>query len=571
MNILNNLPLKKWLKNYDSASFSKDCIAGIIVTIVLVPQGMAYALLAGVPAEYGLYCSIVPTFLYSLLGSSRHISVAPAALISIMIASAVGSAQPETDAQYLHYAVISSFLTGLFLIIMRLLHFGHVTRFISLPVISGFTSASAIIIASSQIKYMIGADIPNGIGFFETIRYLLDALPNINFAAVIMGVSCCVALWFFKKPWETYIKALDLKPWFKQMLAKSGPLLVVFIAAITVKLLALNSEYDLSIVGVIPKGLPQIQWVVIDLDAFQTLALPSFFIALMCFLISVAAGNNLAAKRREKLNANQELLALGAANIGAAFFGTFSLAGSLSRSAISYNAGSETTIASMVSALGVLLTLLFLTPLFYFLPLVCLGAIVIMSVVSMIELRLVFDYWKINRADAISLIITFVTVLIFGIEVGVAVGIICSIVLLIQRASHPHIAVLGRVGNSEHFRNIKRHEVSTHEHVLVVRVDESIYFANVEYIENALIELCEYNKQTKHIVLVCSSVSFIDATAVVMLDALVRKLKQYEMTLHLAEVKGPVMDQINNTPLLESLKPGRIFLNTHEAVVSLSQ
>lgn len=570
MAIIQALPLLQWLKDYDRTTFSKDFIAGIIITVVLVPQSMAYALLAGVPAKYGLYCAIIPTLLYSLLGSSRHISVAPAALISLMVASSVGGLQPDTSEQYLYYTTVTSFLAGLFLIIMRLLHFGHITRFISIPVISGFTSASAIIIACSQIKYLIGADIPAGSSFIETILHLLNALPNTNLIALLIGCICCLALWFFKKPWDQLIKSFGLRAWLEMVISKSGPLLVVFIAALVVGLLQLDQNQNIAIVGTIPKGFPELQWPPFDIVIFKQLLLPSFFIALMCFLTSIAAGNNLAAKRKERLQPNQELLALGVANLGAAFCSTFPLAASLSRSAVSYNAGSETSIASMISAIGVLLTLFWLTPLFYFLPLVTLGAIVIMSVVSMIEIKQIFYYWKINHSDAISLSITFFVVLIFGIEVGIGVGIVCSILLVLKSMSSPHIAIVGRVDNTEHFRNIKRHKVSTNDEVLILRIDESLYFANVDYVESYILNALEQKKNPKHVILIFCSVSFIDCSAIDMLDSLIRKLRQNNITLNLAEVKGPVMDQIENTELVNTISPGKIFLTTDQAVRNLS-
>ena len=571
MKIIDSLPLSRWLKTYNKASLSRDFIAGIIVAIVLVPQSMAYALLAGVPAEYGLYCAIIPTLLYSFLGSSRHLSVAPAALISILVASSVANLQPESDAQYLQYVTMISFLSGVFLIIMRLLRFGNITRFISIPVISGFTSAAAIIITASQLKYMLGVSIPNGLNFIDTLRYLFSALPDTNFSVLFIGILCCLSLWFFKTPWEKIIARLSLSLWLKQMITRAGPLFVVLAAALFVGLFQLDITQNIEVVGDIPKGLPQLQWVTIDLELMQQLAIPSLLIALMCFLTSVAVGNNLAAKRKERLNPNQELLALGVANIGAALSGTFALAASLSRTAVSYNAGSETTIASMISAVGVLLTLLLFTSLFYFLPIVALSAIVIMSVVSMIELKKIVYYWRINRTDALSLAITFLSVLAFGIDIGIGVGILCSIILLIQRASHPHIAEVGRIGDTEHFRNMDRHEVTLNSSVVVVRIDESLYFANAEYIEHYILELCGKKKGMRHLVFMFSSVNFIDASAIEMFSSLIQKLKHQSICLHLSEVKGPVLDQIKNTDLLNMLEPGRMFLSTDKALRALSK
>jgi SulP family sulfate permease len=571
MKMIDSLPLSQWLKTYNKASFSKDLIAGIIVAIILVPQSMAYALLAGVPAEYGLYCAIVPTLLYSFLGSSRHLSVAPAALISILVASSVSNLQPESDALYLQYVTMISFLSGVFLIIMRLLRFGHITRFISIPVISGFTSASAIIIATSQLKYILGVTIPNGLSFIDTLQYLFNTLPDTNLSVLSIGILCCFGLWFFKTPWGALVEKLQLSSWLTQMIARSGPLFVVLLAALFVGSFQLDIKQNIEIVGEIPQGLPQLQWILLDMDVLQKLALPSLLIALMCFLTSVAVGNNLAAKRKERLNPNQELLALGVANLGAAISGTFSLAASLSRSAVSYNAGSETTIANMISAVGVLITLFLFTSLFYFLPIVALSSIVIMSVISMIEFKKIAYYWRVNRTDGLSLAVTFLSVLAFGIDIGIGVGILCSITLLIQRASHPHIAEVGRMGNTEHFRNMDRHEVTLHNSVVIIRIDESLYFSNAEYIETYILELCGKKQGLQHLVLMFSAVNFIDASAIDMFGSLIQKLQHRSICLSLSEVKGPVMDQIKNTDLLSMLEPGKIYLSTDQALRALDK
>ncbi|MFT2111855.1 SulP family inorganic anion transporter [Marinomonas sp. 2405UD68-3] len=565
----NVLPLQHWLKSYTKTSMVNDFIAGIIATIVMIPQGMAYALLAGVPAEYGLYCAILPTLLYALLGSSRSLSVGPAALISIMVASSIGALNPQSDAEYLHYAVNISFLSGLFLIAMRVFRLGSITNFISMPVVSGFTSASAIIITTSQLKHILGIPVASGLSFDETLWQLGTHINDINYNTLVAGILACVGLWYFKGHFPKLVKKLSLPAWLDQAISKAGPMFVVAIAAILVGVFKLHETANIAIVGLIPNELPSLAFVPIDLALWKSIALPSFLIALMCFVTSITVGTSLASKRKERIDANQELLALGAANLGAAFSGTFSLAASMSRSAVNHSAGAETTIASMICAFGVLLTLLFLTPLFYFLPLVVLGAIVIMSVSSLIEIYQIKRCWTLNKADAYSLLATFITVLIFGIEIGICVGIIGSVILIIHRASHPHIAIVGRVGDSEHFRNIERYDVVVNEHLLAVRVDESIYFSNVQCIENFVFEACYQRPATRHLVLIFSSVSFVDTTAVDALDNMISKFKDLNIQLHLAEVKGPVMDQLENSQFVRDLKPGHIFFTTDEAFKTL--
>ncbi|GAB3097522.1 sulfate permease [Aestuariicella hydrocarbonica] len=574
MTLLQSLPLTHFLKHYRLESFVRDCVAGIVVSIVMIPQCMGYALLAGMPAEYGLYCAILPTFLYALLGSSRCLSVGPAALISIILASSIAALNPQSDAQYIFYAVNISFLAGMFLLLMRLLRLGNLTNYISTPVISGFTSAAALTIMLSQLKHVLGVEIGAGLDFGETLRALIRSLVEVNWPTLSIGVGACLVLWYFKALFPALIKTFSLPTWLQQALGKSGPMVVVFGAAALVAVLQLDQTSGVAVLGNIPPGLPDLTAVwtgfSMDIELWKQLALPAFLIALMCFITSIAVGSSLASLRKERVNPNQELLALGIANLGAAVSGTFALAGSLSRSAVSHQAGAETPIASVISALCIILTLLVLTPLFYSLPLAVLGAIVIMSVFSMIDIAQVGRCWKLNRADAYSLLATFFAVLVFNIEIGICVGIILSIVLLVHRASHPHIAVVGRVGESAHFRNVERHDVVTDESIIAIRVDESIYFSNVQFIEDFILEQCSAHPHAEHVVLICSSVSFIDATAVDALEQLGEKLRETGITFHLAEVKGPVMDQLKRTEMIERLKPGQIFFTVDEAMRSLA-
>ncbi|WP_438464012.1 SulP family inorganic anion transporter [Marinomonas sp. PE14-40] len=570
MLVLDKLPLANWLKTYKKQDVISDLIAGLIATIIMVPQGMAYALLAGVPAEYGLYCAILPSFFYAILGSSRSLSVGPAALISIMVASSVGALAPETDQMYLIYAVNISFLVGAFLLLMRLLRLGSMTNFISLPVISGFTSASAIIILTSQLKHLLGVSVPTGLNFAETIEALFAQVSLINYTTLSIGIGACIGLWYFKNLFPGQLKRLGLNALLEQALAKAGPMLIVLAFAYIVFFGQLNDLNQVRVVGAIPEGLPSLQIFQLDVSLWQALALPSLLIALMCFVTSISVGTTLANKRKERINANQELLALGAANLMAALSGTFALAASMSRSAVNHSAGAQTTIASIVCAFGVLITLLFLTPFFYYLPLAVLGAIVVMSVASMIELEQLKRCWRVNRTDAYSLVATFFTVLVFGIELGITVGILGSVMLVVYRASHPHMAVVGRVGNSEHFRNIKRHQVNTEQGILAIRVDESIYFSNVQCIEDYIFTQINLASEIQHIVLIFSSVSFIDTTALDAFEAMKTKLEDLGISLHLAEVKGPVMDQLNQTSFIEQLKPGQIFFTTDDAFKHLA-
>jgi SulP family sulfate permease len=569
--LLDALPLGRWLKHYHSDHLVRDCVAGVVVSIVMVPQCMGYALLAGIPAQYGLYCAIIPSLAYALLGSSRALSVGPAALISILVASSIAALNPQNEAEYLHYAVNISFLTGVFLWFMRLLRLGSLTKYISLPVIGGFTTAAALTIIFSQLKHVLGVPVATGLSFGHTAQALLQGLPQINEHTLLVAAGAILGLWYFKSIFPPWVKARRLPTWLEQALSKCGPMVVILASASLMATLHWDITAGVSVVGTIPTGLPSLTGIAVDIALWQQLALPSFLIALMCFITSLAVSSSLASKRQERVDSNQELLALGAANLGAAFSGTFALAGSLSRSAVNDSAGAETTIATVVSAFCIIITLLFLTPLFYYLPLAVLGAVVIMSVLSMMDPRQLLRCWRINRPDAFSWLATFCAVLVFDIEIGICVGILLSIVLLLHRASRPHLAVVGRVIGSSHFRNVTRHDVVTHSSMLAIRVDESIYFSNVQYIEDFILDQCTAHPLAKHLVLMCSSVSFVDATAVEALESLIVKLQKRGVTLHLAEVKGPVMDQLNNTQLIQRLQPGQVFFSADEAMRTLTQ
>lgn len=568
--LLGALPLGRWLQNYHRDTFARDCVAGVVVSIVMVPQCMGYALLAGMPAEYGLYSAILPSLLYALLGSSRSLSVGPAALISILVASSIAVLHPQTDAEYIHYAVNISFLTGIFLLCMRLLRLGSLTNYISVPVIGGFTTAAALTIVFSQLKHVLGVSVGEGLNFGQTAQALTQSLSQTNAYTLAVGTGACLGLWYFKAGFPALVNTLHLPSWLEQALSKCGPMVVILLSAGLIAALHWDEQAGVAVVGVIPSGLPSLAALPVDLALWRQLALPSFLIALMCFITSLAVSSSLASKRKERVDSNQELLALGAVNLGAAFSGTFALAGSLSRSAVNDNAGAETTIATVISTLCILITLLFLTPLFHHLPLAVLGAVVIMSVLSMMDVRQLLRCWRVNRPDAFSWLVTFCAVLVFNIEIGICVGILLSVVLLLHRTSHPHIAVVGRVVGSTHFRNVARHDVQTDSAMVAIRVDESIHFSNVQFIEDFILYQCGAHPQARHLVLICSSVSFVDTTAVEALELLVEKLRDRGIILHLAEVKGPVMDQLQNTRLLERLAPGQVFFTADDAMRTLA-
>ncbi|MGB0466081.1 MAG: SulP family inorganic anion transporter [Pontibacterium sp.] len=569
--IVDIFPIARWLQHYRRDIFVSDLIAGIIVAIMLVPQGMAYAFLAGLPPEYGLYASILPLMLYALLGSSRSLAVGPVAIASLMVGSTIGQFAEQGSTAYINAAVNLSLLVGIILLILRSLRLGSIVNFMSHSVISGFTSAAALMIAISQIKYLFGLDIPRTSHIDETLSYLAQHISETSTTTLIIGSLSLVVLWITKGPLCCWLQRLHMPLWVAQPICKAGPMFAVLFGSIAVWGLLSNGSSPVATVGAIPGGLPAITLIKVDLILWQQLFIPALLIALIGFLESVSVGTVLASKRRERIDPDKELIALGVANLGSALSGTFPVAGGFGRSMVNHSAGAQTTVASLISALLVLIALLFLTPLFYYLPKATLGAIIIMAVIPLIDINTFKQCWRFNKADALTLLATFILVLIFGVEVGIVLGIAISIALLLYRSSQPHIAIVGRIGNSAHFRNIQRHDVTTYNNTLALRIDESLYFANTRYVETFILQQSAEHPAIEHIVLICNAVNFIDASALETLENLVLKLRDEGITLHLAEVKGPVMDQLLNTSFLEHLGNGQVFFTTDEAMRELAE
>lgn len=556
-------PLITQLKNYDFEKFTGDLIAGLVTAFIAVPQCMAYAHLAGLPAEYGLYCSLLPLIIYAILGSSRTLVVGPAAIISIMIANTLTSLAPETPEQAIEYSVNLSLLTGLFLLLFSLLRLGKFTNFISKPVINGFTSASAIVIILSQLPLILGIEKTNGLSLPEIFIKVGEA----NIIVIFISLSAFLLLWLSKSYFLSISTYFRFPPPLRQAVSKSGPVLAIIVGSFLVFYFDLVESHSVKVVGEVPSGLPSLSISLFNPALWPDLLLPASSIALICFLTSLAVGITMAAKDNKRINSNQELMALGMANIGSALTGTFAVAGSISRSMTNHVSGANTQVANVVSALIVLISLLFFTDFFYFLPRAVLGALVIMAVLPMVNIKNIYQCWIFNKSDAISLLTTLIAVLILGMEVGIWVGVACSIISLVYRSSQPHIAVLGRVHNSEHFRNLNRFDVETLEIGTFIRVDESLYFANIQHIENFVLQHCISHPKLRHVVLVFNSVNFVDESALETLKGMIENLLSMNITLHLSEVKGVVNDQLKLTELYDKLFPGKVFFTTSDAML----
>lgn len=564
------VPSLDWAGHYQRGDLPGDLMGGLLVAIMLVPQSMGYAMIAGLPPEVGLYASIVPVVIYGILGSSRTLAVGPVAIVSLMTASALGDIVEAGTADYLTAAVTLAFLSGAALIAMGLFRFGVLVNFLSHPVISGFTSAAAIVIALSQVRHLLGLGVPRG-NAVETVWHLLAALPQTNLTTVTIGMASIAIIVAMRDVIARVLDRRGASHIAVQLISRSGPLVVVGLGASLTAFAGLHESAGLAIVGSIPAGLPTLAWPQIDLVLLDNLLPPALLIAFVGYLESISVAKALAAKRRQKIDPDQELIALGTANIGAAFTGGYPVTGGFSRSVVNFTAGANTPLASIITAGLIALALLFLTPAFYFLPQAVLAAIIVVAVVSLIDLESIVRAWRYNKSDGAAQSATIVLVLAVGVEVGILVGIGLSLVLYLWRTSEPHFAVVGQVPGTEHYRNVKRHRVRTDPAILLIRVDENLYFANAGYLESHIQHTVAERPHIKHLVLICSAVNFIDTSALETLENLIENLRSAGITLHLAEIKGPVMDRLKKTKFLEHLQPGEIFFFKHQAAQSLRE
>jgi SulP family sulfate permease len=545
---------------------ASDMLAAFIVTIMLIPQSLAYALLAGLPAEMGLYASILPLFAYALLGSSRTLSVGPVAVLSLMTAAAVGRlAEPGTE-EYVAAAIAMALLSGLMLLAMGLLRFGFLANFLSHPVVSGFITASGIIIALSQIRHLLGIE-AHGDNLPELLGSLAAGLPGWNGATVATGVAALSFLLWARSKLQPLLRRLGLSPDSASVVAKSAPVLVI-VATTAASFLGHFGDRGVALVGDVPRGLPTLSLPDFDLRLWSELALSALLISIIGFVESVSVGKTLAAKRRQRIDPDRELLALGAANVASALSAGFPVSGGFSRSVVNFEAGAQTPAASMLAAGGIALTALLLTPLLYFLPKATLAAAIIVAVSSLIDFGVAARAWRYSRSDFTAIATTIGTTLLFGVELGVLAGMLASIALHLYKTTRPHIAVVGAVAGTEHFRNVRRHNVITYPTLLSLRVDESLYFANASFLEDYVYRFVAENRQLQHVILQCTAVNEIDMSALEALEAINHRLREQGIGLHLSEVKGPVMDALEKTEFLRHLS-GRVFLTHHQAVNSL--
>lgn len=560
-------PILTWGRTYDRNTFSEDAIAALIVTIMLIPQSLAYALLAGMPPEAGLYASIAPILLYAVFGTSRALAVGPVAVVSLMTAAALGQIAQQGTMGYGFAALTLAGLSGVMLLFMGLLRLGFLANFLSHPVIAGFITASGIIIAVSQLRHVLGID-GGGHTLIELVHGLIENVSQTNFYSLFLGVTTTAFLFWVRKGLKPALRAMGLGPRMAEIIAKAGPVAAVVATTLAVWGFDL-AEKGVAIVGDVPQSLPPLTMPDLSLSLISQLLLPAFLISIIGFVESISVAQTLAAKKRERVNPDQELIGLGAANLGAAFSGGFPVTGGFSRSVVNFDAGARTPAAGAYTALGLAIAALALTPLIYFLPKATLAATIIVAVLSLVDFSILRKAWHYSKPDFIAVATTILITLAFGVELGVSSGVAISILLYLFKTSRPHIAEVGRIVGTEHFRNIHRHAVETDPRIVTLRVDESLYFANARFLEDHILDRVAQDENIQHVILQCSAVNEIDMSALESLEAINSRLNEMGTKLHLSEVKGPVMDRLKRGHFLDELT-GQIFLSQHAAVRELT-
>ena len=545
-------PPLTWLPDYTRDTLRADLVAGLTVGVMLIPQGMAYALIAGLPPIYGLYAALVPLVVYAVFGTSRHLAVGPVAMVSLLVAAGVAPLAGDDVARYITLAVLLALMVGVLQLLMGLVRFGFLVNFLSHPVLAGFTSAAALIIGLSQLKHLLGVPIARSHHVHEILIDAAQQLGAVHLPTLLIGLGGILLL-------------VALKRWKK---AFPGALVVVVLSTVGVWALALH-DGGVGIVGTVPRGLPAFYLPAFTWADMQALLPIALTIALVGFMESIAVAKTFAARHRYEVDANQELIGLGLANLVGAFFRAYPVTGGFSRTAVNAQAGARSTVASLFSAGVIALTLLFLTPLFFYMPQAMLAAIVMVAVAGLIDLKEARYLWHVRRSDFFLMLLTFFATLGLGIEEGILVGVVASLILVIQRSSRPHAAVMGRLPGTTTYRNVERYpEALATSRVIVLRVDASLYFANVAFLKERFRWIERTYPAMEALVFDAYPVNHLDASAAHALKEIIETLQRRGITLFIAGVKGPVHDVLERAGLVDLIGQDHFFLEVHEAVAA---
>jgi len=560
-------PILSWGAEYSRQTLANDLVVAGIVTVMLIPQSLAYALLAGLPPEIGLYASMAPLTLYAIFGTSRALAVGPVAVASLMTAAAVGKIATQGSPEYLGAAVALAMVSGLLLIAMGLLRLGFLANFLSHPIISGFITASGIQIAAGQLAPVLGIS-AHGENLIELMSSLLHNIAQFNPYTAAIGLTSLGFLFWVRSGLKPFLLQLGLGERLANILAKIGPIIAIAITTLAVWGFDL-SAHGVKIVGEVPQGLPDLALPPFEMSLWLSILVPALLISIVGYVESISVAFTLAAKKRQHIDPDQELIALGTANIGSAISGGFPVTGGFSRSVVNFDAGAETPAAGAFTAIGIALATLFLTPLLYFLPNAVLAATIIVAVLTLVDIKALKHTWNYSRTDGAAMATTILLTLASGVEVGLIAGVGLSIFLHLYRTSKPHVAVVGQLAGTEHFRNVDRYTVVTDPEILSLRIDASFYFPNARFLEQVVNDAIADQPKARHVILLCSSVNTIDISALESLIAINQRLKGSGIQLHLSEIKGPVMDRLEGSHFLHELT-GKIHLTQFDAISSIN-
>lgn len=552
MNLKTYLPILEWLPGYKKEFLKGDLSAGLTVGVMLIPQGMAYSMLAGLPPIYGLYASIVPLILYAIFGTSRQLAVGPVAMISLLVAAGVGTIAAQGTEKYLALAILLAMMVGVIQLLMGLFRLGFLVNFLSHPVIAGFTSAAALIIGFSQLKHLLGINIENSHHIHAIISDAFANIGAVNPATLLIGLAAIVLILFVKK-----IKFF-----------LPGPLLAVVFGILAVWGLDL-AQAGVGIVGEVPKGLPAFAFPHFDMESIKTLFPIALTISFIGFMESIAVAKAIQKQHNDyKVEPNQELIGLGMANIGASFFQAFPVTGGFSRTAVNNQNGAKTGMASIISALLIVLTLLLLTPLFYYLPNAILASVIMVAVFGLIDIKEARHLWKADRADFWMMAATFAGTLILGIEAGILIGVALSLGIIIYRTTRPHVAILGKIPGKPDYRNVKRFaNLEQNDAHLIVRFDDRLYFANVDFFKETIEnEIQKRGGALRLVVLDADGIMHIDSSGVNGLKDLIGFCEKSDIRFYISGLKGPVRDILYRSGLLQQIGEDKVFFRNQHAI-----
>ncbi len=568
INLIKTIPLTKTLKHYSLGNVKDDFMASILVAIMLIPQSLAYAMLAGLPPEIGLYSSILPLVMYGIFGSSGSLAVGPVAIIALMTGATISSVSQLTDHSVIEISINLALLSGLTLVLLGWLRFGFIVNFISRSVTEGFILASIILIILSQIKHLLGIELM-GHGLPDLVIGLWNKLYQFHMPTFLYSVVALSCLFTMPHLLKYYFKKNGFSNKWLEFIGKIIPACLVIISIMLINYTAIGNM-EIKTIGEIPSALPAINIINIDFKLMKLLFLPALLISIIGYIESISVVTKFALKTRTSINPNTELNALGVANISSAFSGGMPVTGGFSRSVVNHTAGAKTPVSGIMTAILMAVMIVSFAEYLQFLPKALLAATIIVAVFSLFDFKKLIDTYRFSKQDFFLLSVTCLMTLIFSVETGIGVGIVASILLHLHHSSRPHIAIIGQVPGTEHFRNVCRYEVKTIPQILGLRIDERLYFANAAFLQKQVLEILNKSKLIEHCVLQFSSVSDLDKSALESLEELNQQLKEMNVELHLSEVKGPVMDKLQNTFFINEIKD-RIHLSHYQAIMTLSK